>query len=132
MVPANVVTQGAQDVRLKHFAIVAQPNEVGARYDADFASTQRDRIAAILAAANTIEAEEIPGHLKAGYLTEPVFGKYCRLEKSSTDRMNRIALRTGSIQNFVVRQAPAITDQRWCEQALVMRNTAQTNFPKPA
>jgi hypothetical protein len=47
--------------------------------------TQRDRIAAILAGANTIEAEEISGHLKAGYLLDPVFRKYRRLEKARTD-----------------------------------------------
>jgi hypothetical protein len=94
IIAANVVAQSMQDVCLKHFALVAEMNKFGAGYDADFAWTQRDRIAAILAAADTIETQEIAGHLKAGYLTEAVFGKYRRLEISGMDRINRIALST--------------------------------------
>jgi hypothetical protein len=132
MVAANVVTQGTKDVRLKRFAIVVQPNEIGARHDADFALAQRDRIAAILAAADPIQPKEIPGHLKASYLTDAVFGKHRRLETSSTDRINRIALRARSIQHLILLNVPAIADERRRELSVVMRTTAQTNFLKLA
>jgi hypothetical protein len=119
-------------VRLKHFAIVAQTNEIGTGYDADFALTQRNRIATIFASANSIETKEISGHWKAGYLSATIFGKQGGLEKSRLDRVNRFALRTGSIQHFVPVHAPPVDGERSYELPIIMRTAAETNLLKPA